>query len=141
MGCNRLANWHNKAMWLALVGLLFIAALGLTVGNVVLFVAGAVGGFLSRLGRILKIQPKPTDYGAHWTTLFLSPVAGALAGWAGILVVTLLSRQNILGSLFHRVSWERSLDPLVLALAFVLGFSERLFTGFIEQVEKTTPGK
>ena len=74
-----LVTWHNKASWLIFVSLLPILGAVATVGGAQALLAGAVGGLLSRLSRIHRAPEVPTDYGASWTTLFLSPPIGALA--------------------------------------------------------------
>jgi hypothetical protein len=115
-----------------------IVVLAFAVGNPVLFIAGAAGGYLSRLARQLKRADVPSDYGASWTTLFLSPIVGALSGWFGILLIVLLadSKLAILGAAFQQVEWGCPLAPLTLGLAFLLGFSERLFDEIISTLEK-----
>ena len=133
----QLTGWQTKAVWLAAVGCGLIVVLALVVGNPVLFFAGASGGYLSRLARQLKRADVPTDYGASWTTLFLCPVAGALSGWFGILLIVVLadSRFQVLGTAFQGVKWHSSFAPLTLGLAFALGFSERIFDGFVSSLE------
>ena len=79
-------SWQNKSVWRIGCGLIFIVVLSAAVGQGPLLLAGAVGGLLSRLSRSLQRADVPTDYGASWTTLFLSPVVGAMAGWSGVLL-------------------------------------------------------
>jgi hypothetical protein len=107
------------------------------VGNPVLFIAGAAGGYLSRLARTLKRADVPTDYGASWTTLFLSPIVGALSGWFGILLIVVLadSKMQVLGEAFATVKWGCPFAPFTLGIAFALGFSERLFDGIVSSLE------
>jgi hypothetical protein len=66
---------------------------------------GAVGGLLSRLSRNLQRADVPTDYGASWATLYLSPVVGALTGWAESLLVVIGGKLDALGSAFDKVEW------------------------------------
>jgi hypothetical protein len=133
----QLVGWQTKAVWLAGVGCALVVVLAFAVGNPVLFIAGAAGGYLSRLARTLKRADVPTDYGASWTTLFLSPIVGALSGWFGILLIVVLSdsKFNVLGTAFQAVNWCSPLAPIPLGLAFALGFSERLFDGIISSLE------
>ena len=133
----QLVGWQTKAVWLAGVGCTLLVVLSWAVGNPVLFIAGAAGGYLSRLARTLKRADVPTDYGASWTTLFLSPIVGALSGWFGILLVVVLadSKMQVLGAAFQAVKWCCPLVPFTLGLAFALGFSERLFDGIISGLE------
>jgi hypothetical protein len=134
----QLVGWQTKAVWLAGVGCSLVVVLTYAVGNPVLFIAGATGGYLSRLARALKRADVPTDYGASWTTLFLSPVVGGLSGWFGILLIVVLAdtKFNVLGSAFQAVKWCQPLAPFTLGIAFALGFSERLFDGIISGLEK-----
>ena len=134
----QLVGWQTKAVWLAGVGCSLVVVLTYAVGNPVLFIAGAAGGYLSRLARALKRADVPTDYGASWTTLFLSPVVGGLSGWFGILLIVVLAdtKFNVLGSAFQAVKWCSPLAPFTLGLAFALGFSERLFDEIISGLEK-----
>jgi hypothetical protein len=92
-----LMEWQNKASWLMLTAAIIILFLTVTVGNAELFLAGAAGGFLSRLARALKNDDIPLDYGASWTTLFLSPIFGALVGWFGIALIKLLTQPESAG--------------------------------------------
>jgi hypothetical protein len=133
----QLVGWQTKAVWLAAVGCGLVVLLGFVVGNPVLFAAGAAGGYLSRLGRTLKRADVPTDYGASWTTLFLSPIVGGLSGWFGILLIATLadSKFQVLGSAFQAVQWSSPLAPVTLGIAFALGFSERIFDGIVASME------
>lgn len=129
-----LVSWSNKAMYLVCCGLLLIVSLGAVLEHGELFLLGATGGLLSRLMRTLFREDVPTDYGASWTTLFLSPVVGALMGWAGILLAILGYEFHILGSALQ-VDWCNPTSPVALGLAFLLGFSERAFMGILSQLE------
>jgi Putative Ig domain/Abnormal spindle-like microcephaly-assoc'd, ASPM-SPD-2-Hydin len=130
-------SWQNKAVWLTGCGLLFIVTLAATLQHGGLLLVGAVGGLLSRLSRSLQRANVPTDYGASWTTLFLSPVVGALAGWSGVLLVILAVQLNVLGPLF-KTDWCNPWSPLTLGIAFLLGFSERAFDSILSQLEDKT---
>ena len=103
----RLVTWHNKAAWLMVVSLTAIfSILMFQTGSAWLLGVGAVGGLVSRLTRSLKEREAiPTDYGAYWTSFYLSPVFGALAAWAGILLVVGLTEFNLLTGPFERVQW------------------------------------
>ena len=95
--------------------------------------------------RAMKQVDDPTDSSRYWTTFFLSPLVGALAGWTGILLVELAVKLNVLGSAFSEVTLETGYGNFALAIAFMLGFSERLFdaiTGTIEaKVDKKAEAK
>lgn len=135
MSFSTLMSWHNKASWMTNCGLLLILALSAALGNEVLFLLGAAGGLLSRLSRSLYRQDVPTDYGASWTTLFLSPVAGALGGWTGVLLVALLEKLGVLGPLLDSIRWDSPYNALAYGVAFLFGFSERAFNTVLSQLE------
>ena len=129
-------NWHNKTVWLTFFGILLVISLeGAKRGGGALFALGAVGGFLGRLMRALKQDDIPTGVGAYWTTLFMSPLVGALAGWTGILLVELAVKIGALGTMFAGVGVENGYEGWILGLAFALGFSERLFDEILKGTE------
>ena len=130
-----IASWHKKTAWLVGLSLLLVVVLSATFGHATLFLLGALGGLMSRLSRVLVRQQLPTDYGFSWTTLFLSPMVGALAGWSGVLLLALAVKYKVLGDLFASVSWAEPQSELVMGLALLLGTSERLFVKIIEGVE------
>jgi hypothetical protein len=134
-----LVSWQNKTAWLVACGLVLIVVLTRAISHhSILFLVGATGGLLSRLSRSLDRKDVPTDYGASWTTLFLSPVAGALGAWAGILLSGLAVKINVLGSVFQADWSTTACQPTTLAIAFVFGFSERLLDGVLDKlVEKS----
>jgi hypothetical protein len=136
-GFAALTAWQNKAFWLTLVGVTLIWAVGITEGHPSLFLAGAVGGFLSRLTRELKRADVATDYGASWATLFLSPVAGAISGWFGVALIMLMTDPTVgvLGGPLKVINWDSANTAATLAAAFVLGFSERLFDRIVAQLD------
>jgi hypothetical protein len=131
-----LMTWHNKTTWLMGCGLLIIAAIGLTLPNAILFLVGAAGGLLSRLSRTLVRDDAPSEYGVSWVPLFLSPVMGALSAWAGILVLDLLRQWKVLGQAID-IDWSNPYHTTTLAMAFALGFAERLFDTFMSQLQDT----
>lgn len=137
-----LMEWHNKASWLILVAIIIIGFTALAAGNAVIFLAGAAGGFLSRLTRALRREDLPLDYGASWTTLFLSPLFGALIAWFGVALITLATQDNVnlLGDAFRLVDWNTPTAPTTLAVAFLLGFSERFFDAVLGAVERRAAG-
>jgi hypothetical protein len=143
---DNLLTWHNKTLWMTGLGILILISLeGVKRGGGGLFVVGAAGGFMSRLMRTLRAQDVPTDYNAYWTTLFLSPLLGALAGWTGILLIELSHTLGVLGEVFKGVTVQFGYGNLALGLAFLLGFSERLFYGILKPIEdgitkKAQPG-
>jgi hypothetical protein len=142
-GFAALMEWQNKASWLAFAALLLIGFLAASAGNAVLFLAGAAGGYTSRVMRAINrdgasVDFVPLDYGASWTTLYLSPLYGALAGWFGIALITLVSNDelHLLGDAFQRIRWDEPTVSFTVAIAFLLGFSERFFDAVVGAVEK-----
>ncbi len=133
-GYANLVSWQNKTSWLVGCGLVLILVLAAaTQHHAILLLVGAVGGLLSRLSRSLDRKDVPTDYGASWTTLFLSPVAGALGAWAGLLVMELAKELSVLGSAFT-TDLANPCEAKTLAIALVFGFSERLLDGVLDKV-------
>jgi hypothetical protein len=135
-----LVSWQNKTSWLVGCGLLLIFILTSAFPNQsILFLVGATGGLLSRLSRSLNRKEAPTDYGASWTTLFLSPVAGALGSWVGILVAALAVKLGILNAALG-VGWGDAHEPMTLAVAVAFGFSERLLDSIFDKLDdKVSP--
>jgi len=80
----------------------------------------------------------PLDYGASWTTLFLSPLFGALAGWLGVALIPFAAQEqlNLLGEGFRYIRWDNPTSAETLAIAFLLGFSERFFDAVVGAVER-----
>lgn len=136
-GFAELTSWQNKSFWLTAVGLLLMVGLALFIGHWVIFLAGAAGGFLGRLMRQLKRADVPSDYGASWSTLFLSPVSGGLAGWFGITLIVLLSNDKfgLLAGPLRNIDWSTDSEAPTLAIAFLFGFSERLFEKIVGELE------
>ena len=132
-----LMEWQNKAWWLILAAMIVIGFLTGAVGQGVLFLAGGAGGFLSRVMRALKRDDVPLDYGASWSTLFLSPLFGALMGWFGVALIVLAASPalNLLGPAFLLVKWDDPFGASTLSIAFLLGFSERFFDAIVGAVE------
>jgi hypothetical protein len=132
-----LTDWQNKATWLTLVAWILMVVLGAIEGNVILFVAGAAGGLLSRMMRTIGKPEFAIDHGASWSTLFLSPLFGALSAWFGVGLITVLASSKVqaLGPLFSLVRWDHPLLLSTLSAAFVLGFSERWFKSLMEAAE------
>jgi hypothetical protein len=85
----------------------------------------------------LKRADVPTDYGASWSTLFLSPVLGALTGWFGVLLIHFASEPQfgLLGGPLRQIRWEDPGAPGSLFGAFLLGFSERMFDSIMQKLE------
>ncbi len=130
-----LVSWQNKASWLVGCGLCAIVALtAVFPQHAILLLVGAAGGLISRLSRSLDRKSVPTDYGASWTTLFLSPVAGAVGAWAGIMVSVLAVKAGVLGAIFQ-ADWSHPTGVGTLGIALLFGFSERLLDSVFDKLE------
>lgn len=138
----QLLTLHNKATYLFWLGLgvagalIFCSASAAFIPRCIdaslLFVAGFGGGFLSRLRRVVHAKELPTDYGAYWASLFLSPIFGGLAALLGVLVLELAIGLRILGEGIQGVLEP----PAVYGLGVVLGFSEQFFQGLSQSTEQ-----
>lgn len=127
-------SWQNKTSWLVVCGLILIVALTVAFPSQgIFFLIGGTGGLLSRMSRSLDRKDVPTDYGASWTTLFLSPVTGALGAWAGILIAGLAADGHVLGEAF-KTDWSDPGSPRTLGIALVFGFSERLLDSVLDKL-------
>jgi hypothetical protein len=129
-------KWHRKALWLVVTGLVLAVVVTEVHGHAVILVGGATGAFLSRLWRALRSKATPRDYLQNWTTLILGPVAGALAGYFGVTLVRLLSDLDLIGETLQPLVTGSDTSNAILALAFMLGFSERLLDRLVEQAEE-----
>jgi hypothetical protein len=136
-----LASRQTQSVWLAVVGLALIVTASLTAHHQSLFVFGALGAFISRLGRVQSGVPKEDDYGVSSGTLYLSLPAGAIAGWVGVLVVNALALPSIrvLSGSFRGI-WDSPTHILPAAIAVAFGFSERLLNRVLQQTAGTVSG-
>lgn len=136
-----LVQENRRSTWLTALGLVGVASLAAIFGQPTFFLMGAVGGLFSRLTRILRRRPEPTDYGVSWGPLMLGPVAGALAGWIGILVLAALASAGVSPlSATLTPHWNGVAQPRELALAFLLGFSERFLQRILNSsIERAAP--
>ena len=134
-----LMSWQNKTSYLVLVALGLICTLSAAFPDQsVLFLLGALGGFVSRLSRSLERNDVPTDYGASWTTLFLGPISGALGAWAGVLLMGLAIEWQVVGTTVKTDWINPGSDVRTLAIAFLFGFSERLLDTVLDALQKKT---
>lgn len=136
-----LASLLAKAVWLAVVALALVAALGSLFDRETYFLLGAAGGLISRLSRVLRRRPDAGDYGASWSTMLLAPAAGALMGWLAVLLVNVLTNPpfNLFDDRFA-APWANAYHGLGLLLAFAFGFSERLFERLLGVTVKKAGG-
>lgn len=126
---DELENSQRRVFWLVTTGLALAFIVGLY-GHRTTLLFGALGGFLSPLIRIRWRRAQADDYGASWGVLVLSPVAGALTAYGGILLITFLTSPDIelLGEALRKAGWDDSNEPISLTAALLFGFSARLFS-------------
>jgi hypothetical protein len=139
---NQLVSLYGKAGWLVLAAYLPVVAL-LIAGYGAILLAGFLGGLVSRMQRVVYGQGRPTAYGTSWVPLFVAPLLGALAAWAGLHLLSLLQAVGIvdLSSMIGAGETFRDVAPVsVLGLAVLLGFSERFFNQLGDQAEKVIAG-
>jgi hypothetical protein len=132
----QLAGLYNRATWVILVALLPLAVLA-GLGYGVLLVAGAIGGLVSRMQRLVFSSRIPITYGSSWAPLFCAPVLGALAAWAGLVLISLLQTTGVLQLTALQTSLEslRTPSAAVLGTAILLGISERFLLRLEKQAE------
>ncbi len=132
----QLSGLYNRATWIILVSLLPLAVLA-GFGFGMLLVAGAIGGLVSRMQRLVFSTRIPVSYGSSWGPLFCAPILGALAAWAGLALISLLQTAGVL----QLTALQTSLDSLrapsaaVLGTAILLGASERFLLRLEKQAE------
>lgn len=132
-----LAEWQNKASWLVFVSLLLLGVLGTIGENPMLLAAGAIGGLAAKLRGVVYRSDQPIDYGVSWATLFLTPLVGALSGWAGVAIVLFSVKVGIMGALGD-VTWAGADKmPEALGLAILFGFSASLFDKAVSKAQST----
>jgi hypothetical protein len=134
-------SWQNKAFTLLFISGCVLLVITANSFNALLMLMGLAGGLVSRLLRGSQGTEIPRDYGANWTTLFMSPIYGAFTGWFGVLILAAMKKMSLLGSAFDVLDWtEASGQPVPLALAFLFGFSERAFSAVSDSLEKAMAG-
>jgi hypothetical protein len=129
----QLAGLYNRATWVILVALLPLAVLAGS-GYGVLLMAGAIGGLVSRMQRLVFSTRIPITYGSSWAPLFCAPVLGALAAWAGLALISMLQAAGVLQLTAVHTSVKDLQAPsaALFGIAILLGMSER----FLLQLEK-----
>jgi len=133
---SQLAGLYNRATWIILVSLLPLAVLA-GFGYGVLLVAGAIGGLVSRMQRLVFSTRIPVTYGSSWAPLFCAPVLGALAAWAGLVLISLLQAAGVLQLTALHTSLKDLQAPsaALLGAAILLGMSERFLLRLEKQAE------
>ncbi len=140
---NQLVSLYGKAGWLVIAAYLPVAAL-LVAGYGPVLLAGFLGGLISRMQRLVYGRGRPTAYGASWVPLFLAPLLGALAAWAGLHLLALLQGLGVVsltGVLPPGSDFRMDATASVLGIAVLLGFSERLFNQLGDHADKVLQGE
>ena len=132
----QLAGLYNRATWVVLVALLPLTVLA-GFGYGVLLVAGAIGGLVSRMQRLVFSTRIPITYGSSWAPLFCAPVLGALAAWAGLVLISMLQAAGVLQltALHTSLTDLRAPSAALLGIAILLGMSERFLLRLEKQAE------
>jgi hypothetical protein len=132
----QLSGLYNRATWIILVSLLPLAVLA-GFGFGMLLVAGAIGGLISRMQRLVFSTRIPVTYGSSWGPLFCAPILGALAAWAGLVLISLLQTAGVLQltALQTSLAGLRAPSAAVLGIAILLGASERFLLRLEKQAE------
>jgi hypothetical protein len=114
-----------------------LAAL-LTLGYGVILLAGAIGGLISRLQQLVYAKGLPTAYGSSWVPLYLAPLLGALAAWAGLTLLALLQALQVvdLRALNLSAGYAGLPTTQLLGIAVLLGLSERFLNRIGAQAEE-----
>lgn len=135
------ADAHRKSMWLCYFGGLAAGAAAF-IAPPILIAAGALGGILSRMGRMLTARRKvATDYGLRWGSVFLAPVNGALGSigllMVGALVGELLGDQAKFLKTLTTDLGSGTATSAVIGLATLAGLSETVLSRFTASAEKS----
>jgi len=106
-------------------------------GYGLLLVAGAIGGLVSRMQRLVFTNHIPITYGSSWGPLFCAPILGALAAWAGLVLISLLQAAGVLQLTdLHTTLHDLKVPTAaVLGIAILLGASERFLLRLEKQAE------
>ncbi len=134
---SQLASLYGKTAWLVLAAFLPLAAL-ITLGYGVVLLAGAIGGLISRLQQLVYAKGLPTAYGSSWVPLYLAPLLGALAAWAGLTLLALLQALQVvdLRALNLSAGFAGLPTTQLLGIAVLLGLSERFLNRIGAQAEE-----
>jgi hypothetical protein len=135
--------WHRKSMVVLVGGLALAAAVAIALPAWPIVLFGAVGGLLQRLWQLVYRRSATPRDPLFWSTLFLAPVAGALAAIGGLVLVSVLLQLSVLGTDLRAVGWDRTVAPRHstpgLGAAFLLGFSARALGQLAQRAEQVLP--
>jgi hypothetical protein len=130
--------WHRKTALVLVSGLTAIVLLSFFDHADVVLLFGATGGLLQRLWQLVYERDEKSSSPLYWSTLFLAPVAGALAAVGGLYLVSFLNVTHVFGSsisthIGFRHDVIRSVGPANAGMAFLLGFSARLLGNLVSR--------
>jgi len=135
-----LATAQTRVVWIASVGLVLILLLTQHEYDAV-FAAGATGAVVARMRSALQQRDVASDYGLSWSSLALTPVAGALSAWVGLFFVSLLQDLEILNlkEQLGTVGADDIRNPKapLLGLAILFGFAERLLNRVGDELQES----
>lgn len=135
-----LATAQTRVVWIASVGLVLILVLTQHEYDVV-FAAGAAGAVVARMRSALQQRDVASDYGLSWSSLALTPVAGALSAWVGLFFVSLLQDLEILNlkEQLGTIGADDIRNPKapLLGLAILFGFAERLLNRVSDELQES----
>ena len=124
--------WHRKTALVLVAGLTAVVLLASFVNADFILLFGAFGGLLQRLWQfVYQRDDQNSSSPLYWSTLFLAPVAGALAAVGGLSVISFLNITNVFGkSVTQHIGFHHGVIGYVgaanLGVAFLLGFSAQL---------------
>lgn len=133
------ATQHAKNGWLLAAGSLLVVLVAAIGENPELLLLGALGAFVSRLFALLRSDALSAQFRFTWTANLLGPIYGALVAYGAILAIVALREFQVLGQLFVAVNWGNGTSPVLLGLAFLLGFSERLVERVVDTSQQLLP--
>src|ERR1700712_2569248 len=139
-----LATAQTRVTWISAVGLVLILILTQHQDDSV-FVAGAVGAVLFRMRTALQQRDVATDYGLSWSSLALTPIAGALSAWVGLFFLAALQELHVvdLKALVGDIGADDVRNPrsALLGIAILFGFAERLLNRVSDDLQATVATK
>lgn len=140
-GFESLADGQNKAFWLVIATAMILFGISVVFHQAqVLLIAGAAGGLLARLRKHLRSRKRAFDYGVSWTNLFLSPLVGALTGWAGAMLFFVADHWGLVGDKFE-IGSLADLTIATVMVSLVFGYSATLFDRFVDKLEGQISGQ
>lgn len=130
-------TWHRKTALVLIAGLTAVVLLAFFDQAAPILLFGAFGALLLRLWKLVYERAASPRDPIWWSTLFLAPVAGALAAVGGLYLITFLHNTGILGYSFDNVGYMGGDISRIhaddLAVAFLFGFSAQLLGSLVSR--------